>query len=83
MACVHTFNEPEGNIVPNREIHDEPSKVEAEDGVVKVDGPDHVHVDLTPDAALETSDRLLHGSQEAAGQKRLGEQGLKGPIKKD
>ncbi len=58
-------------------------EVEAEDGVVKVDGPDHVHVDLTPDAALETSDRLLHGSQEAAGQKLLSEQGLKGPIKKD
>lgn len=64
----------------NRPTYDEASTVEAEDGVVKVDGPDHVRVDLTPDAALETSDRLLEGSHEARGQQRLAAQGLKGPA---
>ena len=64
-----------------RPTYDEASKVEAEDGVVKVDGPDHVHIDLTPEAALETSDRLLEGSQEATGQKVLSERGHKGPQK--
>ena len=50
-------------------IYDQPSKVDAEDGVVTVDGPDAVDVKLTPDAARETSDRLLHGSMKAQGQK--------------
>ena len=54
------------------EIYDEPSKVAAKDGVVKVDGPDSVDVSLTPDAALETSDRLLAGAATAQGQKRRG-----------
>ena len=55
-------------MMTKRPIYNDSSDVVAEDGVVKVDGPDHVHVDLTPDAALETSDRLLHSSQEARGQ---------------
>lgn len=42
--------------------------MEAEDGVVVVDGPDHVDVALTPDAAEETSNRLLEGSMKARGQ---------------
>jgi hypothetical protein len=54
------------------EIYDEPNKVAAKDGVVKVDGPDSVDVSLTPDAALETSDRLLAGAATAQGQKRRG-----------
>ena len=47
----------------------EPSQVEAEDGLVSVDGPDGVAVTLTPDAALETSDRLLHAGIAAQGQR--------------
>jgi hypothetical protein len=50
-------------------IYDQPSKVEAEDGNVVVDGPDGVAVRLTPDAAVETSDRLLWGAAEAQGQR--------------
>lgn len=50
-------------------VYDEPSNVRAEDGVVAVDGPDAVSVKLTPDAALETSDRLLGGAAEAQGQR--------------
>src|SRR5205085_1107354 len=39
-------------------LHDEPSKVDAEEGEVIVDGPDGVAVSLTPEAAIETSHRL-------------------------
>ena len=54
-------------------IYDEPSEVEAQDGVVVVDGPDGVAVLLTPGAAEETSHRLLDKATEAQGQKRLRE----------
>ena len=49
-------------------LHDEPSTVTAEHGQVMVDGPDGVAVSLTPDAAVETSDRLLEAAVEAQGQ---------------
>ena len=48
--------------------HDEPSEVDAEEGEVIVDGPDGVAVSLTPEAADETSDRLLKGAAKARGQ---------------
>lgn len=55
-------------------IYDEPSEVDAEDGHVVVDGPDGVSVLLTPEAAEETSERLLWGAAKAQGQKiRKGE----------
>lgn len=49
-------------------VYDEPSAVDAEDGVVVVDGPGPVDVRLTPDAAEETSHRLLTGALKARGQ---------------
>lgn len=49
-------------------IYDTPSEVTVEDGNVSVEGPDGVDVLLTPEAALETSDRLLDGATEAHGQ---------------
>ena len=52
-------------------IYDEPSAVRAMAGAVEVDGPDDVDVALTPDAAEETSERLLSASFEARGKKRL------------
>ena len=53
----------------NRErIYDEPSEVDADDGRVAVSGPDAVSVLLTPEAAEETSHRLLEGAIEARGQ---------------
>lgn len=54
--------------MPHAKIYDTPSDVSARDGVVTVEGPDHVDVRLTPDAAVETSDRLLHGAMKARGQ---------------
>ena len=55
----------------DEEIYDEPSDVTAEEGVVSVKGPDAVDVRLTPEAADETSDRLLHGALQARGQDLL------------
>jgi len=54
-------------------LFDEPSKVKAVDGKVEVDGPDAVHIALTPEAASETSDRLLGQAFKARGQRRLKE----------
>lgn len=48
--------------------HDDPSDVAAENGEVLVNGPDGVAVSLTPDAAAETSDRLLFNAAKARGQ---------------
>jgi hypothetical protein len=42
-----------------KEPYDEPSEVSTEDGSVKMHGPDSVDVSLTPEAALQTSDRFL------------------------
>ncbi|MBU0644934.1 MAG: hypothetical protein KKA78_17265 [Alphaproteobacteria bacterium] len=39
--------------------YDQPSDVAAEEGEVIVDGPDGVAVSLTPEAAVETSHRML------------------------
>lgn len=50
-------------------VHSEPSETEAVDGNVAVMGPDGVSVVLTPDAALETSDRLLNTAITAQGQR--------------
>lgn len=52
----------------DKTIYDKASKVEAEKGVVDVEGPDDVDVKLTADAAAETSDRLLVESMKAHGQ---------------
>lgn len=48
--------------------HHEASQVTAEEGEVMMDGPDGYAVSFTPDAALETSERLLRGGLEAHGQ---------------
>ena len=52
----------------DNKLHDEASTVTAEQGQVLIDGPDGVAVSLTPDAAVETSDRLLEAAVEAQGQ---------------
>ena len=54
-----------------KKIYHEPSSVTAEEGKVQVTGPDHVDVALSPDAAEETSNRLLEGSMKARGQRHL------------
>ena len=55
----------------NSKTFTEASEVKAKDGQVLVDGPDAVEVSLTPEAALETSERLLHGAMKAEGQRHL------------
>jgi hypothetical protein len=48
--------------------HNEPSEVTAEEGEVMMDGPNGHAVSFTPEAALETSERLLRGGLKAQGQ---------------
>ena len=57
--------------MPNRKIYRQPSSVTARDGDVLVDGPDDVDVALSPEAAEETSNRLLESSMKARGQRHL------------
>lgn len=54
-----------------KRIYEQPSTVTAEEGEVQVKGPDAVDVVLTPEAAEETSNRLLEGSMKARGQRHL------------
>jgi hypothetical protein len=51
--------------------YSDPSEVEAKDGAVAVHGPDQVDVDMTPEAAEETAERLTDEAVRARGQRRL------------
>ena len=55
----------------DKKIYEQPSSVTAKDGKVLVDGPDGVDVGLTPEAAEETSQRLLEQSMKARGQRHM------------
>ena len=75
MAENGTISAPERlSRMSQPKIYDTPSEVSARDGVVTVEGPDHVDIRLTPDAAVETSDRLLHGAMKARGQQHFDKQ---------
>lgn len=50
------------------DVQTQPSVVTAEQGLVIIDGPDGVAVTLTPDAAIETADRLNDVAVYAKGQ---------------
>lgn len=60
--------------MPDKKIYDEPTDVTAKDGNVVLDGPDHVDVAVTPEAAVETGERLIDKAAHAAGQRRLRDQ---------
>jgi len=51
--------------------YSDPSQVKAKDGAVAVHGPDEVDVDMTPEAAEETAERLTDEAVRARGQRRL------------
>jgi hypothetical protein len=55
----------------DRRIYHQPSSVTAEEGDVLVRGPDDIDVGMSPEAAEETSNRLLEGSMKARGQRHL------------
>jgi hypothetical protein len=59
--------------------YDTPSKVSAEAGEVMIDGPDGVAFSLTPEAAVETSDRLLEQAALARGQEMMDRKRKEGP----
>jgi hypothetical protein len=50
-------------------VYDIPSDVEAEEGQVMMEGSDGACISFTPNAAVETSDRLLVGGMKAEGQR--------------
>ena len=54
-----------------KKIYHQPSTVTAEEGDVLVKGPDDVDLALSPEAAEETSNRLLEGSMKARGQRHF------------
>ena len=54
-------------------LYDEATEVTADEGEVILDGPDHVDVKVTPEAAEQTADNLLEGAMLARGQRRLKE----------
>jgi hypothetical protein len=58
-----------GTRMSKDQVYDAPSQVSAEHGNVVVEGPDSVAVHMTPEAAAETSHRLLGGAVEAQGQR--------------
>ena len=60
-------------------VYDDATKVSAKDGEVILDGPDGVDVKLTPDAPVETGERLIDGGAEAAGQRYLDKKSLSKP----
>jgi hypothetical protein len=51
-----------------QQAHAKPADVTALDGHVLVEGPGGIVYSFTPDAAAETSDRLLAGAAKAKGQ---------------
>lgn len=57
--------------MPDEQVYDEATEVTAKDGKVILDGPDHVDLSVTPDAAEETAENLVEGAVEARGQRRL------------
>lgn len=56
------------------EIFDEASTVSTDDGHVVVKGPDAVDISVTPEAAVETANRLLDHAAEAEGHRMLAEE---------
>ena len=57
------------------EAHKTPSDVAAHNGDVLVDGPGGVAVSMTPDAAIETGERLIDAGSHAHGQRLTGQVG--------
>ena len=55
----------------DEQVYDEPTEVTAKDGKVILDGPDHVDVSVTPEAAEQTAENLVEGAVRARGQRRL------------
>lgn len=60
-------------------VYDKASEVSVEEGSVKVVGPASIDINLTPDAAIEISDRLFGQAMKARGAKILNDKGINGP----
>ena len=60
------------------EPHEEPSSIAAEQGHVVVDGPGAIAFAMSPDAAIETAERLHQSAAMAQGQRVM--RGRKGNL---
>ena len=58
---------PDTGSSPMSKVYREPSQVTASAGEVAVKGPDGVDLTLSPEAAVETSDRLIEAAAQARG----------------
>jgi hypothetical protein len=54
-----------------KQLFEDPSEVEAAEGNVEVRGPNDVDIAMTPEAAEETSERLLENAMKARGQRHM------------
>lgn len=54
--------------MPAAKPYDEPTKADAVDGEVTLNGPDGIGLSMTPEAAEETARRLARAAAEAKGQ---------------
>jgi hypothetical protein len=70
-AGTHLRAASSGKAMSDDKTYSQPSDVDAKDGAVAVHGPDNVDVDMTPEAAEETADRLTDQAVKARGQRRL------------
>ncbi len=57
----------------DKPLYDDATKVSTNKGRVVLDGPDGVDVEITPEAALETAERLTTNAAQAAGERRFEE----------
>jgi hypothetical protein len=69
--CASEAVAPRALEIIMKETHSKPSSVIAVNGRVLVDGPGHVDVALTPEAADETGKRLIDGAAIAVGHNRI------------
>lgn len=62
----------------DQQLQKEPGEVTAEAGQVMLDGPDGVAVTMTPEAAVETAERLFEGGLKGKGQEVAARRGKGG-----
>jgi hypothetical protein len=58
------------------EVFTEPSECFVEEGLVVMDGPNGLSATFTPEAAVETSDRMLEAAMLALGREAIRKQKL-------
>ena len=71
QTCGTASGGPRFAVMTDDKLYDEATEVTSRDGEVILDGPDGVHVKVTPEAAEQTADNLIQGAVKARGERRL------------